>query len=265
MTRHALARPARLGVAAATALVLGAAVVPQAGATTPTGSTRSTVAVSHASARTMPAVRPGTTSRTVKKLQRLLGVHPRSGWYGPLTRAAVRKFKSSHGLGPSSVFGKKAWRKLLAEHDGKSKRRARASRASRSGSRGGLVCPAPQARFGNDYGDPRSGHSHAGIDMLGRRGMPIYAVENGYVVREGRQSNGALRIVIQGTQTGAKYYYGHNSRHLVNGGERIRAGEVIALMGDTGSPGINHLHFEWWRSGGESAHVNPYSLLRRIC
>ena len=36
-------------------------------------------------------------------------------------------------------------------------------------------------------------------------------------------------------------------------------------MGDTGSPGAVHLHFEYWRSGGESAAVNPASLLRSLC
>src|SRR5690606_38204236 len=145
------------------------------------------------------------------------------------------------------------------------KRKARGSRASRSARSGALVCPAPKARFSNDYQAPRVGHLHAGIDMLGKRGMPLYAIENGYVVREGRQSNGALRIVIQGTQTGAKYYYGHNPKHPLRAGQHFRAGTVIALMGDTGSPGINHLHFEWWKSGGESDHVNPYQLLRDIC
>jgi murein DD-endopeptidase MepM/ murein hydrolase activator NlpD len=258
-----------MGAAAGTALLLGAGLVPYAAA--PSVATPRTVdATSSVAAvvakRSLPAVRPGMTSKNVKKLQRLLKVKPRSGWYGPRTRAAVRKFKRSHGLGPGTVFGRKAWRTLLAEHHAKHhKAKKHRHHASPSGKRTGLVCPAPKAHFGNDYGAARTGHLHAGIDMLGKRGMPLYAIENGYVVRAGRQSNGALRIVIQGTRTGAKYYYGHNSNHLLKAGQHFQAGDVIALMGDTGSPGINHLHFEWWKSGGESAHVNPYSLLKRIC
>lgn len=265
MSRHVHVRPARMAAAAGTALLLGVGLAPYAAAPSlaaPTAVDTTASVAAAAARRSMPAVRPGMTNESVKKLQRLLGVTPHSGWYGPKTRAAVRKFKSSHGLGSGTVFGKKAWKKLLAEHGAKS---GRTKRASRSGARTGLVCPAPKARFGNDYGDARTGHLHAGIDMLGKRGMPLYAIEKGYVVRAGRQSNGALRIVIQGTQTGAKYYYGHNSEHLLKAGQHFQAGDVIALMGDTGSPGINHLHFEWWKSGGESAHVNPYSLLKRIC
>ncbi len=274
MSRRVLAAPprrARLALASGTTLALGAGLLVAATAApvaaAPPASAYTAAAAHPAAvlaARSAPAVRPGMTSSRVKRLQRLLHVTPVSGWYGPRTRAAVRAFKSSHGLGPGSVFGTKAWRVLLAaKAAGKATRQA--PRASRSASRTGLVCPAPKARFGNDYGDPRTGHQHAGIDMLGSRGMPLYAIESGYVVRAGRQSNGALRIVIQGSRTGAKYYYGHNSKHLVRAGERFAAGEVIALMGDTGSPGINHLHFEWWKSGGESAHVNPYDLLKRIC
>ncbi len=256
-------RRAVLGSVCSLALATGALAVAapsQAVAPSASPAKASTAAAAYAAkAKTKPAVRPGMTNKRVKRLQKLLGVKPASGWYGPLTRAAVRSFKSSHGLGRGAVFGTKAWRILLKE-------KARATKpASRSATRSGLVCPAPKARFSNDYGDPRGGHRHAGIDMLGKRGMPLYAIENGYVVRAGKQSDGANRIVIQGTQTGAKYYYGHNSKHLVSSGQRFKAGAVIALMGDSGSPGINHLHFEWWKSGGESAHVNPYQLLKRVC
>jgi murein DD-endopeptidase MepM/ murein hydrolase activator NlpD len=36
-------------------------------------------------------------------------------------------------------------------------------------------------------------------------------------------------------------------------------------MGDTGSPGQVHLHFEYWRSGGESAAVDPEELITSVC
>ncbi|MDA8434879.1 MAG: M23 family metallopeptidase, partial [Actinomycetales bacterium] len=128
----------------------------------------------------------------------------------------------------------------------------------------GRVCPAPGAAFGQGWGAPRAGHSHKGMDLVARRGAPILAVEDGVVIREGRQSNGALRIVLQG-RSGSKFFYGHMSRDLVRAGSRVKRGQVIGLMGDTGSPGQVHLHFEYWRSGGESAAVNPLSLLRSIC
>ena len=54
-------------------------------------------------------------------------------------------------------------------------------------------------------------------------------------------------------------------RRFVRAGQRVTRGQVIGLMGDTGSPGAVHLHFEYWRSGGESDAVDPAPLLRSIC
>jgi murein DD-endopeptidase MepM/ murein hydrolase activator NlpD len=102
------------------------------------------------------------------------------------------------------------------------------------------------------------------MDLMGHRGMPLLAIEDGVVIRAGRQSNGALRIVLQG-RSGSKFFYGHMSKDLVHDGSRVRRGQVIGLMGDSGSPGAVHLHFEYWRSGGESAAVNPADLLHSIC
>jgi lysostaphin len=99
---------------------------------------------------------------------------------------------------------------------------------------------------------------------MGARGSSIVAIEDGVVIREGRQSNGALRIVLQG-RSGAKFYYGHMMKDLVHSGSRVKRGQVIGLMGDTGSPGAVHLHFEYWPSGRESAAVNPAALLRSVC
>jgi murein DD-endopeptidase MepM/ murein hydrolase activator NlpD len=82
--------------------------------------------------------------------------------------------------------------------------------------------------------------------------------------RTKKQDNGALQIVMRG-ESGSKFYYGHMDEVLVRGGQRVDAGDVIGLMGDTGSPGAVHLHFEYWRSGGESDAVDPEPLIRRIC
>jgi murein DD-endopeptidase MepM/ murein hydrolase activator NlpD len=52
---------------------------------------------------------------------------------------------------------------------------------------------------------------------------------------------------------------------FIKGGQRVKAGEVIGTMGDTGSPGAVHLHFEYWKSGGESAAINPARFIKRHC
>ena len=129
---------------------------------------------------------------------------------------------------------------------------------------GKRACPTSDFWIGAGWGADRGKRQHAGIDMGGKRGTPIVAVEKGRIDRTKLQSNGALQIVMKGV-SGAKFYYGHMDEVLVKNGQKVKRGQVIGLMGDTGSPGAVHLHFEFWRSGRESAAVNPERLINRIC
>lgn len=129
---------------------------------------------------------------------------------------------------------------------------------------GARVCPTEKVLVGEGWGADRGRRAHTGIDLGGTRGTPIFAVEDGVIDRTKRQSNGALQIVMKGA-SGAKFYYGHMDSVLIRGGQRVEGGQVIGLMGDTGSPGAVHLHFEYWRSGGESDAVDPEPLVTRIC
>jgi len=98
--------------------------------------------------------------------------------------------------------------------------------------------------------------------MGGKRGAPIYAVEAGRINRTKKQSNGALQIVLRG-KSGSMLYYGHMDKVLIKGGQKVKRGQLIGRMGDSGSPGQVHLHFEYWKSGGESAAVNPIKFLKK--
>ena len=129
---------------------------------------------------------------------------------------------------------------------------------------GKRVCPTSDFWIGAGWGAERGKRQHMGIDMGGERGTPILAVEDGRIDRTKLQSNGAIQIVMEGV-SGAKFYYGHMDEVLVKNGQKVDRGEVIGLMGDTGSPGAVHLHFEFWRSGRESDAVNPERLITRIC
>lgn len=129
---------------------------------------------------------------------------------------------------------------------------------------GERVCPAEDYVIGDGWGADRGSRSHMGIDLGGPRGSRIFAIEDGVIDRTKRQDNGALQIVLQGS-SGSKFYYGHMDDVLVKGGQRVQAGDVIGTMGDSGSPGAVHLHFEYWRSGGESAAVDPAELIDRVC
>jgi murein DD-endopeptidase MepM/ murein hydrolase activator NlpD len=128
----------------------------------------------------------------------------------------------------------------------------------------GKVCPTRNFWLGAGWGADRGKRSHKGMDMAAKRGTPIFAVEAGRINRTKRQSNGALQIVLRG-KSGSMYYYGHMDKVVIKGGQKVKKGQVIGKMGDSGSPGEVHLHFEYWKSGRESAAINPIKLLKRVC
>jgi murein DD-endopeptidase MepM/ murein hydrolase activator NlpD len=128
----------------------------------------------------------------------------------------------------------------------------------------GRVCPTRNFWLGAGWGADRGKRSHKGIDMAAKRGTPIFAVEAGRINRTKRQSNGALQIVLRG-KSGSMYYYGHMDKVTIKGGQKVKKGQVIGKMGDSGSPGQVHLHFEYWKSGRESAAINPIKFVKRVC
>jgi murein DD-endopeptidase MepM/ murein hydrolase activator NlpD len=139
---------------------------------------------------------------------------------------------------------------------------ARAQEAKKN--RKGKACPTKNFWVGARWGADRGGRSHKGVDLGGKRGTPIFAVEAGRIKRTKRQSNGALQIVMRG-KSGSMFYYGHMDKVLIKGGQKVKKGQVIAKMGDSGSRGQVHLHFEYWKSGRESDAINPMKFLKRAC
>lgn len=108
--------------------------------------------------------------------------------------------------------------------------------------------------FGRRH-DPFSGRleHHAGIDFSGRSGSPVLAVAGGMVTRAGRRySYGYAVDVYHGD--GLSTRYAHNKKNLVGVGDRVKKGQVIALMGSTGRSTGTHLHFEVLKNGRQ---VNP--------
>lgn len=146
--------------------------------------------------------------------------------------------------------------------EGSAATQARAQEAKKS--RKGKVCPTKNFWLGAGWGANRGSRSHKGVDMGGKRGTPIFAVERGRINRTKRQSNGALQIVMRG-KSGSMYYYGHMDKVLIKGRQKVKKGQVIGKMGDSGSRGQVHLHFEYWKSGRESAAINPMKFLKRAC
>jgi murein DD-endopeptidase MepM/ murein hydrolase activator NlpD len=84
---------------------------------------------------------------------------------------------------------------------------------------------------------------HTGIDLHADQGDPIKAAAGGTVAFAGvRSGYGNTVIIDHGNQYAT--LYGHASKLLVSTGEKVSAGETIALVGATGLATGPHLHFE---------------------
>jgi len=109
----------------------------------------------------------------------------------------------------------------------------------RSGKR--FIWPA-KGSISSGFG-PRHGRVHEGIDITKDQGDAIYAAGGGVVDFVGRQ-RGYGNVIIVDHGNGIKTLYGHNKRHLVRKGDRVRQGQKIARIGSTGRSTGPHLHFE---------------------
>ena len=84
---------------------------------------------------------------------------------------------------------------------------------------------------------------HEGWDIAARAGSPVRATADGEVVVEGREYGYGNMIEVNHGY-GVMTRYGHNSKHLVKEGDRVKRGQVIALVGNTGRSTGPHVHYE---------------------
>ena len=118
--------------------------------------------------------------------------------------------------------------------------------------------PVEAMRLTSTFGhrsDPFTGRRarHNGIDIPGPIGTPIYATADG-VVGRAQRAGGYGNLVEIDHGNGMQTRYGHLSQINVQPGQRVRRGDVIALMGSTGRSTGSHLHYEVRIAG---APVNP--------
>lgn len=105
------------------------------------------------------------------------------------------------------------------------------------------VCyPLPGAKVISPYGR-RDGRTHTGVDIKTKANDDILAAFDGEVVMSQRYGAYGNLIKIR-HQKGLETWYSHNSKNLVKVGDRVKAGQVIALVGQTGRATTPHLHFE---------------------
>ena len=100
---------------------------------------------------------------------------------------------------------------------------------------------------------------HEGVDIGGSPGSAIYAADDGVVVYAGWNDWGYGYTVVLDHGNGWQSLYAHNSQVNVGCGQAAFQGNVIALMGCTGSCSGTHLHFEL--RSDSFGRVNPLNFL----
>jgi murein DD-endopeptidase MepM/ murein hydrolase activator NlpD len=179
---------------------------------------------------------------------------------GGLGAAAVRAVARRYGHKPGAAVSTamvveraRAWRLLGA--------------IPRPGT-GELATPAVGAVGGCGYfGCPRPGHLHNGVDFLAPAGAPVHAADGGRValLQAPGESGGYGNFLCVQHRPHLASCYAHLSAFAAHMqlGAKVKRGQVIGLVGSTGSSTAPHLHFEVRRGPAacQACAVDPLPLL----
>ncbi len=100
---------------------------------------------------------------------------------------------------------------------------------------------------------------HYGVDFAGEKGDPVYAADGGTVIYTGYSPSYGLMIKLD-HGNGFTTVYAHCSKLLLEVGDKVYKGRLIAYVGDTGTTTGTHLHFEIRKNG---AYQNPLDYLEK--
>lgn len=119
----------------------------------------------------------------------------------------------------------------------------------------GMFWPAAATRISQYFS-----WRHPGLDIAGPRGTPVYAADDGIVTLVEKRRTGYGWQILINHENGFKTRYAHHSQILVVSGQRVKKGEMIALIGSTGRSSGSHLHFEIYSF---NRRVNPLGYVKR--
>ena len=116
--------------------------------------------------------------------------------------------------------------------------------------------------FTSPFG-PRWGRIHQGIDIGNSIGTPIYSIMDGTVISAGPAQGYGKWVRVQ-HDNGEISIYGHVNSYNVSVGQKVKAGEQIATMGNEGHSTGPHLHFEIRPDGTTPVDPVPWFAQRGI-
>ncbi len=111
----------------------------------------------------------------------------------------------------------------------------------------------------SNYGPKQAGYHNDGVNISAARGTSVFASESGVVVHASNKLKGYGNLILIKHQNGWVTAYAHNDKLLVQKGQQVTRGQVVAQVGQTGRVTRPQLHFEM-RKGSRT--VNPTLYLK---
>jgi murein DD-endopeptidase MepM/ murein hydrolase activator NlpD len=101
--------------------------------------------------------------------------------------------------------------------------------------------------------------AHEGIDVFAPRGTPVLAGADG-IAWAGENRLGGTVVFLRDAERGHSLYYAHLDRHAVTTGQRVRTGDTLGFVGNTGNARTTapHLHFGVYRRGQGAIDPFPF-------
>ena len=117
------------------------------------------------------------------------------------------------------------------------------------------------SRYG-ERNDPFTGErtQHTGLDFVGARGSDVLSVAGGVVIWASKKAGYGNTVEID-HGNGYQTRYAHNEKVLVKPGDHVAAGDVIALLGDSGRASAPHVHFEVLSNG---VRIDPAKFVSQL-
>ena len=98
---------------------------------------------------------------------------------------------------------------------------------------------------------------HFGMDFTAKRGTPVYATGNGVVKRADSRSSGFGKHIRIDHGFGYISLYAHLSKYNVRRGQKVKRGDIIGYVGNTGRSAGPHLHYEIIK---DNKKINPLNF-----
>lgn len=122
----------------------------------------------------------------------------------------------------------------------------------------GISSKAIQSYWGTSRDGGR--RSHEGIDIFAARGTPVLASVDGYVSRTGDRGLGGKQVWLRDGLFGNSLYYAHLDSIIATNGKRVKIGDTLGLVGNTGNARTTppHLHFGIYSRGSGAIDPLPF-------